>query len=76
MFFYLKLKKWNKMIKQYNNVKRYVWVNNSRSSFSFSGIDVAELNAIATDSHHVFDVRNYSDLPTILPQVMDIVCNA
>lgn len=41
-----------------------------------SGVDLNELNAIATDQHHVFDVRRYGDLNTLIPQVLDLVCTA
>ncbi|KAH3692696.1 hypothetical protein DPMN_193850 [Dreissena polymorpha] len=41
-----------------------------------SGINIAELNALATDSHHVFDVHSYNSLQSILPQLMQIICNA
>ncbi|KAH3692714.1 hypothetical protein DPMN_193868 [Dreissena polymorpha] len=41
-----------------------------------TGIDLAELNAIATDRHHVFDVHNYNSLQSILSQLMQIICNA
>ncbi|XP_045208537.2 collagen alpha-1(XII) chain-like [Mercenaria mercenaria] len=41
-----------------------------------SGINTNELNAIATDNHHVFDLRSYNNLSSILPQLMQIICNA
>lgn len=41
-----------------------------------SGINVNELNAIATDRHHVFDLRSYSVLSSILPKLLQVICNA
>lgn len=41
-----------------------------------TGINLKELNAIATDSHHVFDLRSYNNLSSILAQLMQIICNA
>ncbi|WAR05269.1 COCA1-like protein [Mya arenaria] len=40
-----------------------------------SGFDAQELQAIATDRHHVFDVHTYSSLNTIIAQLMQVICN-
>ncbi|KAL4229591.1 hypothetical protein ACF0H5_012629 [Mactra antiquata] len=40
------------------------------------GINLNELNAIATDNHHIFDIRSFGDLASILPQLMQVICNA
>ncbi|XP_045162007.2 collagen alpha-1(XII) chain-like [Mercenaria mercenaria] len=41
-----------------------------------SGINAQEIQAIATDNHHVFDLRSYSALNTIFSNLMQIICNA
>lgn len=41
-----------------------------------SGINAQEIQAIATDNHHVFDLHSYSALNTIFNNLMQIICNA
>ncbi|XP_053378738.1 collagen alpha-1(XIV) chain-like [Mercenaria mercenaria] len=41
-----------------------------------AGIDMKEIQTIATDNHHVFDLQSYSALHTISSDLMRIICNA